>query len=266
MCSHLYLGCLFLRVGAFLRSMAIMAMKPDDLIQFTRETYQKSASIKAWGSKKLVDSGLTEHEKKMLARLPVKNGRLLLLGLGGGREAIPLAKSGFTVTGVDYSAELVAAAKQHAKAKGVELKGLVQDLDDLRLPFSHFDVVWFSRSMYSVIPTRKRRLGMLKRIADALRPNGYVVCQFHWDPKAHPGKKNLFVRRLAALMTLGNFSYEPGDTLWGNIEFVHAFGSERELCLEFTKAGFESIDSALFEGWYGGVAWLRKRRAGAADG
>jgi SAM-dependent methyltransferase len=260
MSFHLTLGKLFLRTGAFIRSMAVMAMKPDDLIRFSRENHRLSASIEEWGSRKLVDAGLTKPEKVLLDRLPVKKGRLLLLGLGGGREAISLSKSGFQVTGVEYVGELIIAAEKNAKTAGIVIEGLLQDLNDLRLPYSRYDVVWFSRPMYSVVPTRKRRLNMLKRIHDALQPKGCVVCQFHWAPQARPGERNLFMRRLIALLTLGNLTYEPGDALWGNFEFVHAFGTETDLISEFTDAGFEAMFIKPFEGWHHGGAIFRKRR------
>ena len=52
--------------------------------------------------------GLNDDEQKLLAELPEATGKnLLLLGVGGGREAIPLAGMGFRVTGVDYAAAMV---------------------------------------------------------------------------------------------------------------------------------------------------------------
>ena len=47
MSLHFFLGRQFLNVGAFLRSIAIMVMKPDDLVRFTRETYRQSGSVES---------------------------------------------------------------------------------------------------------------------------------------------------------------------------------------------------------------------------
>ena len=46
------------------------------------------------------------------------------------------------------------------------------------------------------------------------------------------------MRRAFALFTLGNRTYEPGDVLWGNVEFIHGFQSEDELRAEFAAGGF----------------------------
>jgi SAM-dependent methyltransferase len=202
-----------------------------------------------------------DYEKSLVDRLPEKGGRLLLLGMGGGREAIPLAEMGFDVTGIDHAPALVARGLQLAADRGVKIEGLVQDISNLQLPSSRYDVVFFSRSMYSLVPSRKRRVHMLQRIREALKPEGSVLCQFHWDPSVFPGRKSLLIRRATACLTLGNFSYEPGDILWGGAEFVHAFGSEREVRSEFELAGFETSYWALFENWRCGGAILRLRDA-----
>ncbi len=257
MSAHLFLGRLFLRAGAFLRSMAIMTMRPDDLIRLSRDMYRQPGDVAEWAGDSLVGAGLMEYEKALLGRLPASGGRLLLLGVGGGREVVPLAEAGFSVTGVDFVPELVDAAKRYAAARGFKMEGLVQDLSDLKLPRSHFDAVWFSRSMYSVVPTRKRRVDMLGRIREALRPGGQVVCQFHWDPATKPGRKGLVIRRAIACLTLGNFSYEPGDRLWGGAEFVHAFFSENDVRSEFGAAGFDVKHFELFDGWFAGGAILQ---------
>jgi hypothetical protein len=39
----------------------------------------------------------------------------------------------------------------------------------------------------------------------------------------------------------GNRDFEPGDILWFNIEFTHAFASEDEVQSELTTGGFDVI-------------------------
>jgi hypothetical protein len=79
--------------------------------------------------------------------------------------------------------------------------------------------------MYSCVPTKKRRVEMLRKISKALKPGGYFACQFNWDRRSKPSPTGELVRRAFALLTLGNLGYEKGDMLWGNVEFAHAFSS-----------------------------------------
>ena len=98
---------------------------------------------------------------------------------------------------------------------------------------------------------------MLKRIRKALRPGGYFVCQFHWNPKMKLRKGDL-VRKAFAFLTLGNFWYEKGDMLWGNVVFIHAFTSEDELRTEFEEGGFEVLYIDISEENVNGGAVLKK--------
>ena len=94
-----------LRLGAFIQSLPVVVMRPDDLVEFSRQSYAKPQDVESWAEDALVDSGLTAEELDLLAAVPATTGELLLLGVGGGREAIPLARMGFRVTGVDYVAD-----------------------------------------------------------------------------------------------------------------------------------------------------------------
>jgi ubiquinone/menaquinone biosynthesis C-methylase UbiE len=235
-----------------------MVMKPDDLIEFSLQNYTKPDVITGWSENEIVNSGLNEHEEELLKDLDSKRGRLLLLGMGGGREVIPLAKAGFSITGVDFVPEMVANAKKIADSQGISLKGLVQEISQLQLEFNTYDVIWLSGAMYSTIPTSKRRVRTLETFFRALKADGKVICQFHWDPSATISGLPLKLRKLFALLTLGNFSYQAGDQLWGYTEFVHAFSSKAELENEFNKGGFEMIGFRLFPNWHRGAAVLIK--------
>ena len=230
-----------LRLGAFVQSLAVVVMKPDDLVEFSRQTYAKPQDVEAWAEDALVDSGLSDDELELLAAVPATTGDLLLLGVGGGREAIPLARMGFRVTGVDYVAAMVDRAMENADGRGVRIEGLVQEISQLDVRAGAYDVVWLSRSMYSCVPTRARRVGMVRRIERALKPGGLFLCQFRWRPGPRLPGKGGFVRRVVAACTLGNLAYEAGDTLWQNIEFLHEFTSEDAIRSELEEGGLSVL-------------------------
>lgn len=251
-------GLLLIKVGRFIQSLAIMVMKHRDLIDFTKRTYSAPEAEEVWNKKSFVESGLTLYEKKYLEKIPEKKGRLLLLGLGTGREALPLAKMGFEVTGVDFVPEMVEWAKENALKQGIRIIGLVQDMRKLNVSANHYQIAWLSAATYSGIPTRDWRINMLRKIRDALIPGGYFVCEFLWKkPPEYPYYVRL-ARRLFAILTLGNFSFEKGDMLWGNEQFLHAFFSEENIRAEFNEAGLEVLDIFIQEDNIQGGAVLRK--------
>jgi len=230
-----------LRLGRFIQTLPIVVMRPDDLVEFSRQSYAKPQDVESWSVASLIDSGLNPDEQAILEEIPIRKGKLLLLGVGGGREAIVLAKRGFEVTGVDFIPAMVEQAKENAAQRGASIEGFVQEISVINVPPDSYDVIWVSRTMYSCIPTRARRVEMVRRIYQSIKPGGYFVCQFHWDPRVLPSSKATILRRLIAFFTLGNRSYESGDFLWLNVEFLHAFSSEEAIRSELVEGGFTSI-------------------------
>lgn len=248
-----------IRLGKFFQSLPVMVMKPDDFAEFNHQNYSRPKTIKSWSKKELIQPGLNQEEQSYLDNIPLKKGSILVLGLGGGREAIPMAKKGFKVTGVDFIPELIKMAKENARRYNVSITGLTQDINQLNVPPNCYDIVWLSAGMYSVIPTKKRRMEILKRIQKTLKPNGYFVCQFHFDFTMMFYPKIEFLKKLFAFFTFGNFQYERGDMLWGNTEYIHTFISKDSLKQEFENSGFHIIDMFLPDNTVRGGAILRCR-------
>jgi ubiquinone/menaquinone biosynthesis C-methylase UbiE len=230
------------RLSGWIRSLSVFVMKPEDLIAFTRRTYGEPGQVKCWNDPTLVERGLQEQELGLLDALPVRAGRLLLLGVGGGREAIPLARKGFEVTGVDFVPEMVARAQAEALRSNLEMEGLVQDIVRLDLPPASFDVVWFTTGLYSSVPTRARRVALLRKLHSALRPQGCAVCQFIWGSNGSVhSPRGIRMGRLIARLTFGNREFEEGDQLWNEREFSHQFLDEDGLRSEFAAGGFSVL-------------------------
>ena len=82
---------------------------------------------------------------------------------------------------------------------------------------------------------------MVQRIAQALKPGGYFLCQFKRQPGAQISAMGLFLRRFIAVCTLGNIAYQAGDSLWQNVEFLHNFGSDNDILSELEEGGLEVV-------------------------
>lgn len=218
-----------------------MTLPPRALLDLNRQEYSKAERIEAFANPAHVDSGLNDEENDLLNHVPVAKGELLLLGLGGGREAIALAKKGFSVTGIDFIPGMVKQSEANARRHGVAITALVQDVNGLDFPEQHFNVVWAGFGQYSTVPTRKRRRALVRKTSALLKPGGFFVCHFHLGkPRRHSLCARL-ARYAVAILCAGNFWYEQGDVLWGNREFLHAFLSLAEVKDEVEPCGFRLI-------------------------
>jgi SAM-dependent methyltransferase len=79
----------------------------------------------------------------VIERADIQPGMSVLdVGTGsGGNVAIPAARRGADVVGVDVTPELLVTARQHAVAAGVEVEWLEADAQDLPFPDGSFDRV-----------------------------------------------------------------------------------------------------------------------------
>ncbi len=248
------------RAGRFLQSLSVMVMRPRDLVEFNRRAYASPQSVKGWTEDGLVDAGLSADEKALLTRVPDERGRVLVLGVGGGREAVALAGLGFEVTGVDFVAELAERAAENARRRGRPIEVLVQEMSSLEVPDSAFDLAWLTSGNYSSVPTRKRRLEMLGRVRRALKPGGSFVLQFLYSEGKEFTAPVEFLRRAFSWLTLGNLAYEKGDRLAGSIEYAHYFADGLEAGSEFEEAGFEIVTLTVPGETVRGGAVLKKAR------
>ncbi len=252
-----------LRLGRLLQSSAIAVMKPADLVEFSRRSYAPVRRLKDWGRSELVDEGLYSNEEALLARLPARRGRLLLLGGGGGRDAVALVRRGFAVTAVDFAPGMLEQARRNAEQRGLKIETLVQEISRLALAADSYDVAWLSARLYSCIPTRRRRREFLSRLSGCLRPGGHAVIQFHLDPdRAASSRRNGFIRFIS-WATLGYRQIEPGDTLWQQREFIHAFADEQELRDEIQDRDLAVVHVEIHPKILSGGVVLQKKPAGA---
>ena len=249
MSARLLAGRFFARAGQFIQSLGVVIMKPDDLLELSRRSYGLESSVDGWSE--AVDQGLSPIEAALLAAAPLKKGRLLLLGVGGGREAVALAKAGFEVTGVDFVPAMVERARKNVLERGTRMEAQVWEVSRWGAPAGSFDVVWLSGGgLYSTVPTRRKRVELLKSARVSLRPGGRVVCMFCFaagreGPGWGAGDR---LRKGLAFAVRGNVGYQRGDVLWGGKVFCHHFQSAEELRSEFAEGGFEVLQLKTRDG------------------
>ncbi len=153
----------------------------------------------------------------LVARLAGTGGRVLELGVGTGRLAIPLARTGLTVTGVDTSAAML--ERLTAADAGGSVTVVTGDMVD-DIPDGPFDVALAAyNTLFNLVePAAQQRC--FSAVAAALEPGGvFVVEAFVPGTGAEPGTdpevgagSSVEVRSMAVdHVVLSVSRHEPGE-------------------------------------------------------
>lgn len=102
---------------------------------------------------------------------PLTGLSILDVGCGGGLVSEPLARLGARVTGLDPSAETIAAARAHATGGGLDIDYRVGRAEDLAAAGAQFDAV----CCLEVVEHVPDAGAFLKLITGLARPGGMVV-------------------------------------------------------------------------------------------
>ena len=121
---------------------------------------------------------------EFLAHLAVAPGtRMLDVACGAGQIAIPAARAGVRVTGIDIASNLIEQARARATAEGVDIRFDEGDAEMLPYEDASFDlVVSLIGAMFAPRPER-----VAAELVRVCRPGGRIVMA-NWTPEGHVGQ------------------------------------------------------------------------------
>ncbi len=103
-----------------------------------------------------------------------EKGKLLDIGCGQGRDAIPLAKLGFVVTGIDHSKVGIDQLNKIAEKENLSLTGVVADIYSYS-KFDKFDYILLDSMFHFGKKKREKELNFLNRLVSASKPNTIIT-------------------------------------------------------------------------------------------
>ncbi len=192
--------------------------------------------------------------ERIVRRLEIAPGEEVLdVACGTGNAAIPAARDGGRVVGLDLTGELFGAAEARAEQAGVEVEWAEGDAEELPFADQSFDVV-VSTFGAMFAPRHEVAAGEITRV---LRPGGRLgLCS--WTPEGNVGE---FFRLMAAHVPPPADAAPP--TLWGTEDHVRQLFPELEVEFEreLIELRFESVAEAVsvYETKFGPVVTARER-------
>ena len=170
-------------------------------------------------------------------RVPLRGAQVLDVGCGAGLLAEPLARLGAKVTGIDAAPELIAVARDHAAAQGLEIDYCAGAVEALA---GQFDLV----TSMEVIEHVADPAAFVKALAERLAPGGLLVLS---TPNATAWSKLMMI-------TLGE---GLGQVPKGTHDFDKFIAPERMKAL-LAEAGLQCLDVE-------GIAWSPTRGLHLSD-
>lgn len=169
---------------------------------------------------------------EFLARLAVKPGTQMLdVACGAGQIAIPAARAGVRVTGIDIASNLIEQARARATAEGLDVRFDEGDAEMLPLEDAAFDlVVSLIGAMFAPRPER-----VAAELVRVCRPGGRIVMA-NWTPEGHVGQMFKIIGKHAPPPPL-----MPSPMKWGDEATVRERLADGIANLETTKRLYPMI-------------------------
>jgi 2-polyprenyl-3-methyl-5-hydroxy-6-metoxy-1,4-benzoquinol methylase len=101
-------------------------------------------------------------------------GKLLDLGCGQGRDAIPLARLGFKVTGIDASKVGIEHLNRRAEAEQLPLQGFVGNMFEFD-DFGNYDFILLDSLFHFGKKEKEEEIHFLKRIIGSAKPSARIT-------------------------------------------------------------------------------------------
>lgn len=135
-------------------------------------------------------------------------GQVLDLGCGQGRDAIALAKLGYTVTGVDNSSLGIQQMLSIAEKDKLPVSGIVDDVYTFTIT-DKYDIVLLDSMFHFYKKDKTKEVAFIERIIKELKPNGIICfCINHSGTKVKT-LKNIFSNSAIPFEVINdsNFNY-----------------------------------------------------------
>jgi ubiquinone/menaquinone biosynthesis C-methylase UbiE len=175
----------------------------------------KDSMRAAWtaGDFGVVAKTIARDAEAFAGRLNIPAGaRVLDVACGSGNLAIPLARAGAAVTGVDIAANLLIQARQRAAADGLPVRFDEGDAEELPYADDAFDaVVTMFGAMFAPRPEV-----VASELARVLRSGG-LLAMANWNPGSFTGR----MFKITGLHVPPPPGVPP-SVLWGDDATVHA--------------------------------------------
>lgn len=201
------------------------------------KAYNNLETIKYY--KGICDVGLLKYEEEIIDKY-FNSGNVLDLGCGAGRTTKPLVDKGFNTIGIDYSSNMILAAKK--LFPGIDFR--IGDVRKLEFVDNSFANIFFSFNGLMLLKNYSERRRAMKEIYRILKRNGiFFFTTPYLDNKVNEAYWNEKIRQQSISLSLSEDKLKLGDEVIeeGTVKFFIHIPFLNEIEKLIKDCGFETI-------------------------
>lgn len=141
----------------------------------TSQKFYANLGVKGLSARKKPEQ--TKLELAYLKKILNKKQRILDIACGYGRFAIPLAKQGYNIQGIDLSSNLLNEAKRNAKKEHLNIKFILGDMTNLPYKDNSFDATICMWSAFIELTKEQDQIKALKEMLRVLKDKGFAFIE-----------------------------------------------------------------------------------------
>lgn len=210
-------------------------LRPETLLDIDRIYYANTAKYTDGSYNR---SGLWVWEREIMTRYFGCRQRLLIVGAGGGREVLALARLGYEADGVECNRKLVEAANALLAEEGFLSTVRYASPNTCPRVGKSYDGLVIGWGAYMLIQGRAQRIAMLQSMRAQTFAGAPILLSFFSRPPAAKRFRIIFAVGNTLRRLLGREALELGDDL--EPEYVHYF-TQKEIAAELQAGGFELV-------------------------
>jgi ubiquinone/menaquinone biosynthesis C-methylase UbiE len=208
---------------------------------------------------RLNSEDLNRIEETLVRRAFASGQRILDVGCGAGREAVPMARRGLRVAAIDFVPAMVQATAAHVAAHSMPVACLVGSATALPFREGSFDGAALFNNVISHVATREQRIAALRGVWRVLRPGGTLAMitsnrRCHWKFRLYFSCVNPWrrlTRRLghdSGLEDFDRWTVRITKGRWRQPAFFHMYDAD-EAVADLRAANFELVDTIVSPGF-----------------
>lgn len=183
-------------------------------------------------------SGFEEEWRKFMKKNLNSENRILDVGTGTGFLALLLAEMGYEVVGIDISEEMLKVAKKKAEEKGLKVKFLTGNAENLDFKENEFDAV-VSRHLLWTLPNPEKAVSEWRRVAR----KKVIAIDGVWMSKDFRSKISRFFGQLGIVIIERKNVFKLGYSKEVREKLPYYGGVPRDIAIEiFRRNGFEKVE------------------------